>query len=86
MIEIGSFSLLVALCISLSVMIFLFIGINRQDWRYIEISCRATKAIFLFMTLSVGILIYAFIKDDFRIEYVSSFSEVSLPVFFAGIL
>lgn len=82
MIEIASFSLLVALCISLGVMIFLFIGINRKDWRYIEISCRATKAIFFFMTLSVGILIYAFLMNDFRIEYVSSYSEVALPVFY----
>ena len=82
MIEFGNFSLLLAFCISLVIMVFLLIGINRKDWRFIEASCRATKAVFFLMSVAVGILIYAFIIDDFRIQYVSSFSEISLPIFY----
>ena len=82
MIDFGNFSLLLALCISLVIMVFLLIGINRKDWRYIEASCRATKAVFFFMTMAVGILVYAFLTNDFRIEYVSSYSEISLPSFY----
>jgi cytochrome c-type biogenesis protein CcmF len=74
--------LLLALCISLVIMVFLLIGINRKDWRYVEASCRATKAVLFLMTLAVGVLIHAFITNDFRIQYVSSFSEISLPVFY----
>ena len=57
MIEFGNFSLLLAFCISLVIMVFLLIGINRKDWRYVEASCRATKAVFSLMTVAVGILI-----------------------------
>jgi cytochrome c-type biogenesis protein CcmF len=82
MIEFANFSLLLALCISLLIVAFLSIGINRKDWRYVEASCRATKAVFFLMTVAVGILIYVFIANDFRIQYVSSYSEISLPVFY----
>ncbi len=82
MIELGNFSLLLALCISLLIVVFLLIGINRKDWRYVEASCRATKVVLFLMTLAVGVLIYVFITDDFRIQYVSSFSEIALPVFY----
>jgi cytochrome c-type biogenesis protein CcmF len=82
MIEFGNFSLLVAFSISLVVMVFLFIGIKRKDWRYVEGAYRATRAVFFFMSIAVGILVYAFISNDFRIEYVSSFSEISLPTFY----
>jgi cytochrome c-type biogenesis protein CcmF len=82
MINFGNFSLLLAFCISLVIVVFLFIGIKRKDWRYVEASCRATKAVFFFMTLAMGILIYAFLTNDFRIEYVSSYSEISLPAFY----
>ncbi len=82
MIELGNFSLLLALCISLLIVVFLVIGINRKDWRYVEASCRATKVVLFLMTLAVGVLIYVFIADDFRIQYVSSFSEIALPVFY----
>ena len=80
MIEFGNFSLLLAFCISLVIVVFLFIGIKREDWRYVEASCRATKAVLFFMTLAVGVLIYAFITNDFRIEYVSSFSETVFSI------
>ena len=82
MIELGNFSLILAFCISLAIVVLLLIGINRKDWRYVEASCRATKAVFLLMTLAVGILINAFITNDFSIEYISSFSEVALPMFY----
>lgn len=82
MTEFGNFSLLAAFIISLAATIFLFFGIRKKDWRYVEASCRASKSVFFFMTLAVGILVHAFLTNDFRIEYVSSYSEISLPLFY----
>jgi cytochrome c-type biogenesis protein CcmF len=60
----------------------LIIGIKRKDGRFIEASYRGEKGIFFFMTLATSLLVYAFVTDDFRIEYVVSYSEISLPLFY----
>ena len=82
MIEFGNFSLLLAFILSLVIMIFLALGITRKDWRYVEASYRTIKMVFFFMTIAVGLLIYFFLTNDYRIEYVSSYSEITLPVFY----
>jgi cytochrome c-type biogenesis protein CcmF len=60
----------------------LIIGIRRKDGRFIEASYRGEKGIFFFLTLATSLLVYAFVTDDFRIEYVVSYSEISLPLFY----
>jgi len=35
-----------------------------------------------FMTIASGILLYAFIAHDFRVEYVYSYSDLTLPLFY----
>jgi cytochrome c-type biogenesis protein CcmF len=82
MIDFGNFSLFMALCLALVIVVLLLTGIKRKDWRFIVASCRAMKAVFFLMTVAVAILIYGFVTDDFRIEYVSSYSEVALPLFY----
>lgn len=82
MIDFGKYSLLFSLILSILVFIGLIIGIRKKDGRFIEMSYRGTKGIFAFMTFACSFLVYAFIMDDFRIEYVASYSEKSLPVFY----
>ncbi|GBE03095.1 cytochrome c-type biogenesis protein CcmF [bacterium BMS3Abin09] len=82
MIDFGKYSLLFSLILSILVLIGLIIGIRKKDGRFIEMSYRGTKGIFAFMTFACSFLVYAFIMDDFRIEYVASYSEKALPIFY----
>ncbi|NOZ69131.1 MAG: heme lyase CcmF/NrfE family subunit, partial [Deferribacteres bacterium] len=82
MIDFGKYSLLFSFILSILVLMGLSVGIKKRDGRFIDMSYRGVKGIFVFLTLAVGILIYAFITNDFRIEYVASYSEKSLPIFY----
>lgn len=82
MIDFGKYSLLFSFVLSLLVFICLIIGIRRKDGRFINLSYRGSKGIFFFLTIASSMLIYAFITNDFRIEYVASYSERSLPIFY----
>jgi cytochrome c-type biogenesis protein CcmF len=82
MTDFGNYSLLISLLLSALVFTGLILGIKRRDGRFIEISYRATKGVFFFLTVACSLLIYAFVTDDFRIEYVVSYSEISLPLFY----
>jgi cytochrome c-type biogenesis protein CcmF len=82
MIDFGRYSLLFSLILSILVLIGLIVGLRRRDGRFIDMAYRGAKAIFVFMTFASYILIYAFVTDDFRIEYVASYSEKSLPLFY----
>ena len=82
MIELGSSSLTISFIISAFSLIALIIGTSKKDWRFVEAAIRGTKAVTFFMSISVGILIYAFVTNEFSIEYVSNYSEISLPLFY----
>lgn len=82
MIELGKFSLLFAFLLASASLAFIVIGLRRKDGRLIEVSYRMTKGIFVFMTLASAVLVYAFINNDFRLDYVASYSELSLPIFY----
>jgi cytochrome c-type biogenesis protein CcmF len=82
MIELGSLSLLFSFFLSLLVLICLFYGLWKKDGRFIDTAYRGTNGVALFMTLASGILMYAFINNDFRLEYVVSYSDIALPLFY----
>lgn len=82
MTELGSFSLLFALALSVLVGLSLAWGLRRKDGRFIEVAYRASEGVFAFMTLAAGLLVYAFVTDNFRLEYVVSYSERALPLFY----
>ena len=82
MIDFGRYSLLFSFVLSLLVLTGLTIAIRKRDGRFIDISYRGSKAIFFFLTVATAILVYSFITDDFRIAYVASYSERSLPLFY----
>ncbi|HDH04247.1 MAG TPA: heme lyase CcmF/NrfE family subunit [Nitrospirae bacterium] len=82
MTDFGKYSLLFSLILSLVVNIALMIGIRKRDGRFIEMSYRGTTGVFVFLTFATAVLVYSFITDNFRIEYVASYSEKSLPLFY----
>ncbi|MEN8264666.1 MAG: heme lyase CcmF/NrfE family subunit [Nitrospirota bacterium] len=82
MIELGSLSLLFSFILSLLVLLSLFIGLRKKDGRFIEAAYRGSDGVSIFMTIASVLLVNAFITDDFRLEYVASYSERALPLFY----
>jgi cytochrome c biogenesis factor len=81
MTELGDFSLLFSFFLSVLVFAVLVIGFRKKDGRFIEAAYRGSDGVFVFMTMACGALVYAFVMDDFRLDYVGSYSERSLRSF-----
>ncbi len=82
MIEIAGFLLLLALILSTAISLSLVYGLYKRDGRFIDISYRGSKGVFVLLSTTVLFMIYFFLTDDFRVEYVASYSERVLPVFY----
>lgn len=82
MIEFGNLSLLFSFFLSLLVLVCLLIGLKKKDGRFVETAYKGTYGVTLFMTAASAILIYAFLTDDFRLQYVVSYSDRALPLFY----
>ncbi|NOY64707.1 MAG: heme lyase CcmF/NrfE family subunit, partial [Nitrospirae bacterium] len=82
MIETGGYFLLLSLILSAGIVPSLMYGLYRKDGRFVDVSYRASKGIFVLLSLSVLLMIYFFLTDDFRVEYVASYSERALPIFY----
>jgi cytochrome c-type biogenesis protein CcmF len=82
MIELGSFILLFSFSLSILVIFGLVIGLRKKDARFIEAAYRGSDGVSVFMTIASALLVYAFLTNDFRLEYVASYSEIALPIFY----
>ncbi|MCH7830957.1 MAG: heme lyase CcmF/NrfE family subunit [Proteobacteria bacterium] len=77
--EIGHFALILALCLALCQGILPLVGAHRDDAAMMSIARSAAAGQFLFVSISFGCLIWAFIHDDFSVLYVANHSQLSLP-------
>jgi cytochrome c-type biogenesis protein CcmF len=83
MIEIGNFSLLLALFLSpYGAVVSAYGGAVKND-KFILSGKRTVYAVWAVLTVSSLGLIYAFLTRNFQIEYVYSYSSKSLPTFYA---
>ncbi len=80
--EIGQFALVLALCLALVQASFPLIGawLGRQEW--MALARPAAAGQFVFVAISFGILEYAFLTDDFSVEFVAQHSNSALPGFY----
>lgn len=77
--EIGHFALILALSLALCQGILPLIGAHRGDAVMMSVARSAAAGQFLFVTVSFGCLIWAFVHDDFSVLYVANHSQLSLP-------
>ncbi len=77
--EIGLFSLIIALCMSLVLAIVPMLGVQRGVGSWIAIARPAAFAQLGFVVLAYCCLTYAFINHDFSVEYVALNSNTHLP-------
>ncbi len=82
MVNFGNLSQVFAFIFSLSAMAFLLTGLMKNDMRFIESGRRSLYGLALFTTLAAIALVYLFVTDNFQVEYVASYSDRSLPMFY----
>jgi len=78
----GNLSLALALAFSLYAIFALFYGarVGRRD--LVKSGEHAVYAVFAFVTLTVVALEYFLLRSDFSLEYVASYSNKDLPIFY----
>jgi len=80
--EIGQFALVLALCLALvqATLPLLGAALGRTEW--MALARPAAAGQFVFVTIAFGILEYAFLTDDFSVEFVAQHSNSALPAFY----
>ena len=78
--EIGLFSLVLALCMSIFQALFSFAGANRNHQNWMEVGIWSSVGQSLFTGFSFLCLAYLFYVNDFSVLYVASNSNSALPL------
>ncbi len=78
--EIGNFALIVALFLATSLGVLSIYGAAKNDAVLMGAARPLAHGQFLFLAISLGCLIYAFINSDFSVMYVAQHSNSQLPV------
>ncbi|MBW2939364.1 heme lyase CcmF/NrfE family subunit [Zhongshania aquimaris] len=78
-VEIGHFALILGFCFALSLAILPLWGVFRGDHLAMRASRYLSFAQFLFTTVAIASLFYAFLSDDFSVDIVAAQSNTLLP-------
>ena len=77
--EIGHFALILALALAACQGFIPMLGAQRNDAGMMSIARSSAYGQFLFVAISFGCLIAAFLQDDFSVLYVANHSQLNLP-------
>ena len=78
--ELGHFALILALAVALTQGVLPLIGAHRNRLAWIAIARPAAQTTALFITISFGCLVWAFVNNDFSVVYVAQHSNTLLPM------
>ena len=78
--EVGLLALIIALCLSLVLSILPLIGSYSGDLRLMNQARCLAFGLLVFVALSFACLVWAFINDDFSVDYVARHSNSLLPL------
>lgn len=82
MIDVGYFSLVIALILSAYSAIVSVLGARKQRGELIASGENGIFAVFGLLTIAVMVLLYAFVARDFQVKYVAEYSSRDLPMFY----
>ncbi len=82
MTHLGNFALILAFSLSIYAAIASLIGAREKRVQLIVSAHRAVYMVFASVLLAVGCLVYLLLISDMNVEYVASFSNKTLPIFF----
>ena len=80
--ELGHFALIVAMAFALCLSTIPMIGVLSNHQKLITYAKPLTFGMFAFTTISIVILGYSFVLDDFSVKYIASHSNSLLPYYF----
>jgi cytochrome c-type biogenesis protein CcmF len=80
--ELGNFSVMVALCLALTLGVVPMVGAFRGDNRLMNLARPLAHGQFLFVAFAFGCLIYSFVTSDFSVQNVAANSNTKLPVYY----
>ena len=81
-IEIGHFSVVVALVLSVFGMVSSVLALRTRNADWVRVGRMALTLIFLLLSLGMAALIYSFLARDFSVNYVATNSNSQLPLFY----
>ena len=77
--EVGAFSLILALCLSMMLATLPIIGAYQNNFLWMSMARPLSAGVFVFLAISIAILAYAFVTDDFSVQFVAQHSNSLLP-------
>lgn len=77
--ELGQFSLILAFCLSVLLGTLPLLGASRNQLLWMNLARPLTAGVFVFLGISISILAYAFVTDDFSVQFVAQHSNSLLP-------
>ena len=80
--ELGNFSLILALCLAISMATLPLVGAYRADQRLLSLARPLAQGQLVFIVFAFGCLLYSFITSDFSVQNVAANSNTKLPVYY----
>lgn len=77
--ELGSFSLILALCLSVILGTLPLVGAQTKNLLWMNLARPLAAGVFVFTGIALAILAYAFVVDDFSVQFVAQHSNSLLP-------
>ncbi|ALO46309.1 heme lyase CcmF/NrfE family subunit [Pseudohongiella spirulinae] len=78
--ELGNFALILAFCLSIILGTVPMIGAARNNVLWMSLARPLTAGVFVFLSISLVILGYSFVTDDFSVQFVANHSNTTLPL------
>jgi cytochrome c-type biogenesis protein CcmF len=78
----GILSQVAALFFTLFAMALLLVGLSRNNVKLVQSGKRGLVSAFIATTMAAFALAYLFMTDNFQVEYVASYSDRALPIFY----
>ncbi|MCE8010392.1 heme lyase CcmF/NrfE family subunit [Billgrantia desiderata] len=80
--ELGNFALILALCLALAQSVLPLVGAQLGNARLMRTGRFLATGQFVFLSLSLAVLTWAFVVDDFTVRYVASHSSLTQPLIY----
>ena len=80
--ELGHFALIIALAFAICLSVVPMVGVYSNNAKLVSYAKPLTFGMFIFTAISLVILGYSFVLDDFSVKYIASHSNSHLPYYF----
>src|ERR1700727_3905467 len=82
LVELGHYALILAMLLAGAQAFFGLAGPAFGRERWVAATSSAACGQFVFVALAVGVLVHAFVTNDFSVRYVAQNSNLALPLFY----